>query len=77
MPAIVITIIGLIQAAIKWAPTAIEVVKRAKETIDMLFTSKMITAEQQDRLHAHVDAICEAVESGETPPEFTVEPDPQ
>ena len=77
MPAFVLTIISLIQAAIKAAPQAISVIKYARETIDALFTGKLITVEQQDQLHEHVDKLCEAALTLELPPAWAVEPDPE
>ena len=77
MPQIVLTIIGLIQAAIQAAPQAIEVINNARATINALFTGKIITAEQQKQLHDHVDKLCEAALTLSTPPAWTVEPDPE
>jgi hypothetical protein len=77
MPQIVLTIIELIRAAISAAPQVIEVVQGARATIDALFTGKIITVEQQDKLHQHVNDLLDAALTGETPPEFNVEPDPE
>ena len=77
MPAIVFKIIELIRAAISAAPQAIEVIQGARATIDALFTAKLITVEQQKRLHDHVDKLCEAALTLSTPPAWEVQPDPE
>jgi hypothetical protein len=77
MPPLVLTIIGVVQAAIKFAPQAAELFKKAKETFQMLFTSGLITTAQQNDLMAWWDKVEKAVESGETPPQFQVEDDPE
>lgn len=76
MPPIVLTIVAVIQAAIKYAPTAIDLFKKIKEQVSVLFAKKAITKEQQDALHAWVDAIVLTAEKGEIPLSWQVDPDP-
>lgn len=66
-----------IKAAIAAAPKVFEVVVAAKEWIGALFSGGLITKEQQDRIHAEVDAICVAAIRGEELPHWTVEADPE
>lgn len=65
-----------IQAAIAAAPQIEAVVTAGKDYITALFSAGAITADQQNAVHAHVDAVAAAVASGQTPPEFVVAPDP-
>jgi hypothetical protein len=76
MPALPIILAG-IQAAIGAAPAVVEVIKSAKDLITSLFTAGLITADQQNALHAWVDAHSALVKAGLTPPAWTVEPDPE
>ena len=75
-PATLALIVQGIQVAIQAAPEVEAVALKGKELITELFTAKKISIEQQAAVHAHVDAVAAAVASGQTPPEFTVEPDP-
>lgn len=65
-----------IQAAIAAAPQIEAVATSAKNFITTLFENGVITAAQQNAVHAHVDAVAAAVANGQTPPEFVVAPDP-
>ncbi len=69
-------IIQGILAAIQAAPGVIDVVNKAKDFITSLTGAKLITVEQQNALHAYVDAHAALVAAGITPPAWTVEPDP-
>lgn len=73
-------VIGLVltgfQAAIAAAPKIAEVVSAAKDFFTALFEADLITEAQQDKVHAHIDAIAAAFEEGKTPPAWTVESDP-
>lgn len=71
------SLVTLFQAAIAAAPKVAALVVKAKEYIEALFTAGLISKEQQDQLHAHMDAAQAAALSGNTPPHWTVEPDPQ
>jgi len=66
-----------IKAAIAAAPGVVEVVVRAKEFIASLFSAGVISKEQQDRVHGHVDEICRAAIRGEEFPRWVVEADPE
>jgi hypothetical protein len=77
MPAVIPLIISAIQAAIAAAPQVAKVVAGAKAWISSLFAGGIITAEQQDALHAHVDSIAALNATGIRPAAWTVEPDPQ
>ncbi len=75
-PQTFLLVIQGVEAAIAAAPQVIEVAQKGKELISALFSAKAITAEQQDKVHAHVDAIQAAVLAGQTPPAWQVEADP-
>ena len=75
MPAIPLILSG-IQAAITLAPGAIQIVESAKAMIEGLFRAGAISAEDQDRLFAHVDAVAAAALAGEVPPAWQVQADP-
>lgn len=78
MPPIAILILNGITAAISAAPQVMEIVQKGKELITALTGAGIITAEQQDTLHAHVDAELEKFKSGDTtPPAWLVEKDPE
>lgn len=69
-------IIRGIEAALALAPKIETLVNDAKAWINALFVQKIITAEVQNELFAHVDAICVARLAGNEPPSWKVEPDP-
>lgn len=69
-------IIEGIQMAINAAPKAVQLYEAAKTYISALFKAGVIDKATQDDLHAHVDAIQAAVDAGEVPPAWQVEPDP-
>ena len=66
-----------IQAAITLAPGVVSVVESCQQLIASLFEAGVITAEEQNRLHAWVDGVQAAVLAGSVPPSFVVEPDPE
>ncbi len=73
-PAIVL---ALIQAVLSAAPQVAELVLKAKELITALFTAKVISKEQQDAMHLHVDSLAALYAAGIVPPAWKVEPDPE
>jgi argininosuccinate lyase len=73
---IVSSIVSAIQLAIAAAPKAVALYEDSKAYISALFKAGVISKADQDALHAHVDAIQAAVEAGEVPPSWSVEPDP-
>lgn len=75
-PATILLLVQLAQMAIASAPQIEVAVKAAKDAFTGLFSDGVITTDQQNELHAHVDAIGLAVVGGQTPPEFQVQPDP-
>ena len=77
MPPLILTIIGLVQAAISYAPQAVELFQKARSTMQMLFTSNLITKAQQDELMKWWLKVEASVESGKVPPQFLVENDPE
>ncbi len=76
-PAAVALLIQGIQAAIAAAPQIADVALKAKQFIASLFGAGVISQGTQDKIHAHVDAICAAAIAGQELPEWTVEADPQ
>lgn len=69
-------IISGIQAAIGAAPGVVDIVEKGKALISSLFTAKVITKEQQDALHAHIDSLSALAVAGIVPLAWTVEKDP-
>jgi len=72
-PLLIIQSIELVLAA---APKVAALAVDAKNWIAALFSHGVITKEQQDDIHAHVDAICAAALAGTPPPQWTAEADP-
>ncbi len=75
-PDTILLIIKAIQAAIAAAPQVEAIAIKAKEFITSLFTAQVITAAQQDAIHAHIDSLAAAAAANQPPPEFLVEADP-
>lgn len=76
MPPAIPLILAGIQAALAIAPQVEEVVLGAKQLIAGLFKAGVISKDQQDALHAWVDAQAALARLGIVPPAWTVEPDP-
>ena len=70
-------IIQGIQAAIAAAPSVAAVVTAAKNLISELANAKVITVDQQNLIHQHVDNYAAMVNAGLIPPAWQVQPDPQ
>jgi hypothetical protein len=70
-------LISVVQMAISAAPTVEDIAVKAKAFVTSLFKAGVITKDQQDSVHAHVDAYAAALLAGTPPPEYLVEPDPQ
>ena len=75
-PTAFLLIVQGIQAAIAAAPEIASIMTAAKDFVSSLFGAGVITAAQQDALHAHIDDLVFALLNGNEPPEFTIEPDP-
>lgn len=69
-------IIQGIQAAISAAPAVADIVVKAKDLIASLFGAKLISKEQQDAVHAHIDSLSALAKLGIIPDHWKVEPDP-
>lgn len=69
-------IVSLLQGLISNAPQIYKAAADAVAFVEALFSAKLITADQQNALHDHVDAIILARLKGEPPPHWQVEPDP-
>lgn len=76
-PALIAQIAGWITLSVSAAEKLIPAVQAAIAFIRNLFSAGLIDAATQDKLMAHVDAVTLAFVKGETPPQWTVEPDPQ
>lgn len=75
--AAVLAIIKYVQLAIAAAPDIEKAVVDAKNFITQLFQAKLITADQQNAIHSHIDAIALLFKAGQELPEhWRVEPDP-
>ena len=70
MPALIAQIVAYIQLAIKAAPGIAEVYAEGKNLIQSLFSSGLITKEQQDALMSWADEHQAAVIAGDVPPEL-------
>lgn len=76
MPPIVVQIANWIPTILSIAPKVQEAVKSIAAFIQGLFSSGVITKEQQDQLMAYLDACAVSWLHGETPPAWQVEADP-
>jgi len=75
--AAILAIIKFVQLGIAAAPVVEKAVLDAKIFINNLFLARLITAEQQDNLHAHVDDVGTLFAAGrDLPTHWTVQPDP-
>jgi hypothetical protein len=77
MPAIIPLIIEAAQEIIKYSPDIVKAVKLVKDLIAALFTAKVITKEEQDRLNSDVDIFLAGFEAGRVRPGWEVRPDPE
>lgn len=75
-PAEIAILIQGIQAALLAAPGVIDVANKAKALMESLFSAKAITAEQQNAVMAHVDAVALLASQGIVPKSWVVQPDP-
>lgn len=75
-PAEILLVVQAIQAIIAAAPQIAEVAIKTKDYVAALFGAGVITKEQQDKIHAHVDAVCAAALAGQELPHWQVEADP-
>lgn len=66
-----------IQGLLAAAPDIIAFAGKVKQWIADMFTSGVITAEQQNELNDRVTEICRAALNDELPSHWKVEPDPQ
>lgn len=69
--------LGAFQLAIQEAPHVAELIQKAKDYFSALFGAGLITAAEQDALHARIDTIAEYARKGQIPPGWEVEPDPE
>lgn len=65
-----------IAAAISAAPQVIAVANKAREFVAELFSARVITIEQQNKMMAHIGEMQAAALAGAKPPHWEVEPDP-
>lgn len=75
-PALLLTILGVFQAAITAAPKILAIVEQAKAFFAGLFAKGVITKEQQIACAMQLDAHAAMVNAGIVPPPWQVEPDP-
>ncbi len=76
-PAAILATIKYVQLAIAAAPDVIKAAQDAKNFITQLFLAKLITADQQNQLHSHVDAVLAVFVDGQNiPSNWKVEADP-
>lgn len=59
------------------APQVAELAVKAKELISALFTAKVISKQQQDAMHLHVDSLAALHAAGIIPESWKVDPDPE
>ena len=76
MPPTVLMALDGLEALIQAEPQIASVVSAVKNLITGLFGAGIITADQQNALHARIDAVAAAAQAGQVLPEWTVEPDP-
>lgn len=75
MPPVALIIFQAIQAAITEAPEIAAIVTKGKEFISSLTAGGIISVQQQNDLHARIDAHCEAVLKGEYAPWWNDQPE--
>lgn len=75
-PAAILLFIQGLQALIAAAPKVAEIIGKAKDLITAMFTATLITKEQQDALHLHVDSLAALAAAGIILPHWQVEADP-
>lgn len=68
--------IALANLTINTAKAANAAVEKLKPLVDQMFNSGLITAEQQAKLHAWIEAEKGRVRAGEYPEHMQVQPDP-
>lgn len=73
-PAILLQILTGLQLAIDAAPGVLSIVDSAKNVIAGLFSSGKITKEQQDALHARIEAYAAMVDANQIPDSWQVQP---
>jgi len=66
-----------IQAALAAAPDAAKIVAEAKALFGAMFSSKLITAAEQNKLNDELDKRAASVLAGQTPPAWVARPDPK
>ena len=72
-----LAIIKYVQLAIAAAPDIERAIVDAKNFIGNLFSAKVITIDQQNVIHAHIDSVAAVFKAGQDlPSHWTVEPDP-
>lgn len=76
LPPLVLTLISLVQLAVKVAPDAKKLIEEFKSTIGGLFQAGFITVEQQQAVFQHADSICAAILAGQEPDYWIPRPDP-
>lgn len=76
MPAAVLLAIQAAQALLTEFPQIEGLAADIQRFFAGLFSKGVISVDQQNQVKEHVDAVLAAIESGNIPPEFTVEPDP-
>lgn len=69
-------VLQLVQAAATLGPAFQAIAENARQMIDVLFTQKLISKEEQDANKAYVDAVANLVNTGTVPDHWKVEPDP-
>ncbi len=77
-PAAILAIIKYVQLGIAAAPEIEKAVIDAKNFISQLFSAKVITADQQNFIHANIDAVAAVFSNGQNiPSSWTVQDDPK
>lgn len=76
MPPIVLTVLGIVQLAVKAAPEVAKVYAELRKLIAMWFGGGIITIEQQRVLNNWSNNHEAETLAGNVPPELQVEPDP-
>jgi hypothetical protein len=68
---------AVVQGLMAVAPDVIAFGGKVKQWVDDLFSQRLISAAQQDALHARVTEICRAALLNQTPSHWQVEADPE
>ncbi len=75
--ALLAQIVAYIGLAISAKPFVQSVYEEGRKLINALFSDGLITIEVQNELHAHIEAVQAAALTGDVPPSWKLDADPE